>query len=145
MNFKLDFQVQTSVKGHKILKKLSGIDDSEDGDKSKERNSKAPFKTMSHAILFSFILGLFYGDRKPLKYRSGNWHFSSIQKAADSHQRYDLGSLLKNFGKPEDFESPEAAHTSVMEYINWGLYELDSQSFGDDDYRFGEYIKQILE
>ena len=145
MNFKLDFQVQTSVKGHKILKKLSGIDDSEDGDKSKEKNSKAPFKTMSHAILFSFILGLFYGKRKPLKDRSGNWHFSSIQKAADSHQRYDLGSLLNNFGKPEDFASPEAAHTSVMEYINWGLYELDSQSFGDDDYQFGEYIKQILE
>jgi len=145
LKFRLDFQVQTSVKGHKILKKLSGIDDSEDGDKSKPKNSKAPFKTMSHAILFSFILGLFYGERKPLKDRSGNWHFSSIQKAADANQKYDLGVLLNHFGTPVDFASPEAAQTSVMEYINWGLYELDSQSFGDDDYRFGDYIKEVLD
>lgn len=145
MNFKLDFQVQTSVKGHKILKNLSGIDDSEDGAKSKEKNVKAPFKTMSHAILFSFVLGLFYGERKPFESHSGNWHFSSIQNAADTNQRYDLGSLLNQFGNPEDIESPETARTAVMEYINWGLHELGNHTFGDDDYRFAEFIKQILD
>lgn len=145
MNFKLDFQVQTSVKGHKILKKLSGIDDSDDGEKSKEKNGKAPFKTMSHAILFAFVLGLFYGDRKPLDNFSGNWHFSSIQKAADANQRYDLGSLLNQFGKAEDIESPETARLAVMEYINWGLHELGNHTFGDDDYRFADFIKEILD
>jgi len=144
MKFNLDFQVATSVSAHNILKKLSGVDDS-DGGKGRQKNPKAPFRTMSHAILFAFMFGLFYGEREPLKNRSGNWHFSSIQRAANQQNMYDLASLLQNFGNPEDISSQDAAQTAVMEYINWGLIELESQEFGVNDYLFGDYLKKLLE
>lgn len=143
MNFNLDFQVATTIGAHKTLKKLSGVDDS-DEQKGKDKNPKAPFRTMSHAILFAFIFGLFFGKRVPLESRSGNWHFSSIQKAANQHRIYNLGSLLQHFGNPDDSLTQDDAKVAVMEYINWGLIELESQEFGQSDYLFGDLLDSLI-
>jgi len=143
MTFNFEFQITTSKKGHSILKRLSGTDDSEDekNKKGKVKNIKAPFTTMSHAYLFAFILGLIAGQKIIIKETGGNFHFSSIQNAAG--ERYELRTLLQIFGKPGDMETKENARTAIMEYTTWGLLELDKQKFGDNDYRLGEYLNHL--
>lgn len=139
----MDFQFRVDKRGKEILGKLSGSDDTGSGT-NKEKNPKAPFNTMTNANLFAFMLGLFYGKREPIGDGDGNWNFGSIQRAANKDgQFYDFETLLVNFGKTDHTWSTNEAMTAVMEYINWGLIQMSSQEYGENDFRFGDYLKQI--
>jgi len=134
----LDFQVGTSIKGHKILSQFAGRgdDDPSNGEnKSKKENLKAPFKNMADAYLFALMLGLSRGEKKEVKKHKNIFHFNSVQKD------YDIAMLLRLMGKPGDLESKETAKTAIEQYATWGLEHMDEHHrLGVDDYRLGTLL-----
>ena len=137
LDFKLDFQVGTSKKAHKILKQLSGRDD----DENKISNPKAPFKSMADAYLFALILGLSTGEKTPIPSKQfiNYANFSSVEKD------YDLATLINNLGEKSDMADKESAKKAIQEYATWGLERLGDQKHGEDDYRIAELLESLLD
>ena len=131
LDFKLDFQIGTSKKAHKILGKFAGrMDDEDGGNKSKKENSKAPFEDMKDAYLFAMMLGLSRGNKTPVTNRTNYVGFSSIEGDLD------IATILKFLGEPGDILSKAAAKKAIEEYATWGLlYMEDNHTVGVDDDR----------
>lgn len=125
---KLDFQVGTSKKAHKILQSL---------DSNKSKNPKAPFNGMNDAYLFALILGLSVGKKTKVTNATTYANFSSIERD------YDIAILLTNLGEESDMESRDSARIAIQEYATWGLLKMDDHKIGDD-YRFGDMLESLL-
>ena len=131
---RLDFQVGTSKRAHKILGRLAGRLDDDDEDEKTKKNIKAPFEKMSDAYLFALVLGLSKGKKiQPVQDRINYDNFSSVEGDLDIY------SMLKIFGKKEDILNKDAVRIAIEEYATWGLIHIDSNyAHGDDDFRFAE-------
>ena len=130
---KLDFQVGTSKKAHKIMGKLAGRMDDEKGPK----NEKAPFEKMSDAYLFGLVLGLSRGQKvESISNRINYANFSSIEGDLDIY------SMIKLFGNKEDFSDRDTIRNAIEAYATWGLLHIDQNySYGDDDYRLADLFR----
>ena len=130
---KLDFQVGTSKKAHKIMGKLAGRMDDEKGPK----NEKALFEKMSDAYLFGLVLGLSRGQKvESISNRINYANFSSIEG------NLDIYSMIKLFGNKEDFSDRDTIRNAIEAYATWGLLHIDQNySYGDDDYRLADLFK----
>ena len=129
---KLDFQVGTSAKAHKILGKFAvRMDAGEEGENNTAKeNQKAPFEKMSDAYLFAMMLGLSRGEKEPVKNRKNYANFSSIEGDLD------IATILRLLGEPKDVESKDSAKKAIEEYATWGLIHMDEHyTLGVDDYR----------
>ena len=125
---KLDFQVGTSKKAHKIMGKLAG----RTGDDKAPKNEKAPFDKMSDAYLFGLVLGLSKGQKvDSISNRINYANFSSIEGDLNIY------SMIKLFGSKDDFSDKDKIRTAIEAYATWGLLHMDENyNYGDDDYRF---------
>ena len=130
----LQFQAGCSRKAHKILKKISGIDDEEKDDENLT-NEKAPFDKMNEAYMFALMLGLSRGQKKGWKKRVNYANFG--QTVA---KKVDIISIMKHIGLPEDVENQDAMQTAIQEYATWGLEQLGESKYGDDDYRIFDLL-----
>jgi len=124
---KLDFQVGTSKKAHKIMGKLAGRTD----DDKAPKNEKAPFEKMSDAYLFGLVLGLSKGQKvDSISNRINYANFSSIEGDLDIY------SMIKLFGDKDDFSDKDTIRNAIEAYATWGLLHIDENyHYGDDDYR----------
>lgn len=145
---KLDFQVGTSKKAHKILGKLAGRNSDEETNdteeqessnsdkisKSKKNNQKAPFEKMSDAYLFALVLGLSKGQKvKSIKNRINYANFNSIER------NIDVYSMLKIFGESDDLNDRESVREAIEKYATWGLLHINEHyAYGDDDFRLAD-------
>ena len=145
---KLDFQVGTSKKAHKILGKLAGRNSDEETNgaeeqessnsdkisKSKKNNQKAPFEKMSDAYLFALVLGLSKGQKvKSIKSRINYANFNSIERDTDVY------SMLKIFGESDDVKDRESVRDAIEKYATWGLLHMNEHyAYGDDDFRLAD-------
>ena len=145
---KLDFQVGTSKKAHKILGKLAGINSDEETNgaeeqessnsdkisKSKKNNQKAPFEKMSDAYLFALVLGLSKGQKvKSIKNRINYANFNSIDR------NIDVYSMLKIFGESDDVKDRESVREAIEKYATWGLLHMNEHyAYGEDDFRLAD-------
>ena len=145
---KLDFQVGTSKKAHKILGKLAGRNSDEETNgteeqessnsdkisKSKKNNQKAPFEKMSDAYLFALVLGLSKGQKvKSIKNRINYANFNSIER------NIDVYSMLKIFGESDDLNDRESVREAIEKYATWGLLHINEHYvYGDDDFRLAD-------
>ena len=127
---KLDFQVGTSKKAHKIMGKLAGRTD----DDKTPKNEKAPFEKMSDAYLFGLVLGLSKGQKvDSISNRINYANFSSIEGDLEIY------SMIKLFGDKDDFSDKDTIKNAIEAYATWGLLHIDENyHFGDDDYRLAE-------
>jgi hypothetical protein len=145
---KLDFQVGTSKKAHKILGKLAGRNSEEEtndteeqgsssSDKvsmSKKSNQKAPFEKMSDAYLFALVLGLSKGQKvKTIENKITYANFNSIERDIDVY------SMIKIFGELEDVKDRDSIRDSIEKYATWGLLHINEHySYGGDDFRLAD-------
>jgi len=135
--FTLDVQVGTTKKAHKILGQLSGRTDGDE--KKKVNNSKAPFKSMADAYLFALMLGLSTGNKIEIDNRKNYANFNQTV-ARD----VDVYALLKHLGENSDLENQKSAQKAIEEYATWGLMKMDASKLGDDDYRIGDLLENLL-
>tara|TARA_B100000686_G_C16785896_1_gene975237 strand:+ start:2785 stop:3210 length:426 start_codon:yes stop_codon:yes gene_type:complete len=135
--FTLDFQVGTTKKAHKILGQLSGRKDGDE--KKKVNNFKAPFKLMGDAYLFALMLGLSTGNKIEVDNRKNYANFNQTV-ARD----VDVYALLKHLGENSDLENQKSAQKAIEEYATWGLMKMDVSKLGDDDYRIGDLLDNLL-
>jgi protein tyrosine phosphatase (PTP) superfamily phosphohydrolase (DUF442 family) len=134
---KLDFQVGTSQKAHKILQKLAGKKGDED-DSTESSNNKAPFKRMADAYLFALMLGLSTDNKTKVVNQKNYANFSSVEGD------HEIVVLLTHLGSTSDTENKEEARIAIQEYATWGLLKMDEYKLGDDDYRFGDLLEELL-
>jgi len=134
---KLDFQVGTSKKAHKILQKLAGKKGDED-DSTERSDNKAPFKSMADAYLFALMLGLSTDNKTKVVNQQNYANFSSVEGD------HEIVVLLTHLGPTSDTENKEKARIAIQEYATWGLLKMDEYKLGDDDYRFGDLLEELL-
>jgi len=135
--FTLDVQVGTTKKAHKILGQLAGRTDGDD--KKKANNPKAPFDSMASAYMFALILGLSTGNKIEVDARKNYANFNQTV-ARD----VDVFALLKHLGEDSDLENQKSAQKAIEEYATWGLMKMDASKLGDDDYRIGDLLDNLL-
>lgn len=134
-NLHLQFQAGCSPEAHKILKKISG---KEDTDVEKTTNAKAPFEKMNEAYMFALMLGLSRGQKKEYNKRVNYANFG--QTVA---RNVDVISIMKHIGLPEDLKDQKAMETAIQQYAQWGLEKLEQSKFGEDDYRIFDLMKDL--
>tara|TARA_B100002052_G_scaffold250206_1_gene237756 strand:- start:175 stop:585 length:411 start_codon:yes stop_codon:yes gene_type:complete len=131
LDFKLEFQVGTSAKAHKILGKLAGRGDDE-GDKSKG-NENAPFEKMGDAYLFALMLGIARGEKEKVTNRK---NYANFQQTIAGD--IDIATILRLLGEDSDVKSKEDARTAIEEYATWGILHIQEQYFHGEEYHLGE-------
>ena len=131
LDFKLEFQVGTSAKAHKILGKLAGRGDDED-DKSKG-NQNSPFEKMGDAYLFALMLGLSRGEKETVTNRI---NYANFQQTIAGD--IDIATILRLLGENDDVKTKESARTAIEEYATWGILHIQNHYFHGEEYHLGD-------